>query len=465
MPKNKGDDRFLMQRYGGWYYYYRRVPKRFMHVDDRSYVKFSLHTDDPNLARKRRDLIAEADDAWWAGLAVEAAENGGVSAVTRAVADRRYRAVVARAMAMGFEYHSATDLARDASTVDILARLNFLETRAGSPSVAPRTEDIVAVIGGQEDVSEDVTVREAFELYVDKIAFDDQYNKSDAQKYSWKKTKKTSVDYFVDQMGDLRLGQIDRSLATKYRNWWQKKVQSGEVTPNTANRHIGNVRSLLKRYYAYKGNDGFEDPFRGFFFKGKSEAKRVPFEDEWVRTRILEPGMFDELRLELRVLVYLLIETGARLSELVNLRAENIRLNHKVPHIQIRPEQKRELKTDDSVRDIPLVGVALAAIQACPDGFPYYYDRATLVSANLMKAFRIRKLLPTSQHVIYSFRHAFEDRMLHGELDYGLRCALMGHKNDRPEYGTGGSLEHKRDQLAKIAHPFDPAIFKASETT
>lgn len=53
------------------------------------------------------------------------------------------------------------------------------------------------------------------------------------------------------------------------------------------------------------------------------------------------PGLFDELRLELRVIIYLLIETGARLSKLVNLRSE----------------KSRELRTGDFRSEIPLVGV------------------------------------------------------------------------------------------------------------
>jgi hypothetical protein len=42
--------------------------------------------------------------------------------------------------------------------------------------------------------------------------------------------------------------------------------------------------------------------------------------------------------------------------------------------------------------------------------------------------------------------------MLEGGLDYGLRCTLMGHKNSRPEYGDGGSLAFRRNELLKIAN-------------
>lgn len=78
-----------------------------------------------------------------------------------------------------------------------------------------------------------------------------------------------------------------------------------------------------------------------------------------------------------------------------------------------------------------------------------------LFSASLLRAFRSRKLLPTRDHRIYSFRHSFEKRMLEAGLDYSLRCLLMGHKNSRPQYGDGGSLAYRRDELIRIAHPLD----------
>jgi hypothetical protein len=85
-------------------------------------------------------------------------------------------------------------------------------------------------------------------------------------------------------------------------------------------------------------------------------------------------------------------------------------------------------------------------------GFPHFRDRGYLLSQSLPKAFKSRGLLPSKNHRIYSFRHSFEKRMLEGGLDYGLRCALMGHRNPRPEYGDGGSLTYRRDEMLKIVH-------------
>jgi len=145
-----------------------------------------------------------------------------------------------------------------------------------------------------------------------------------------------------------------------------------------------------------------------------------------------------------------MIETGCRPSEISNLRKEHIILDHDVPHLKIRPTATRKLKSKSARRDIPLLGVSLEAMQQRPNGFPRYRDKGSLLSQTLMKRFKAEGLFETSDHRIYSIRHAFEKRMLEADIDYGLRCILMGHHNTRPSYGDGGSLEYRREQMAKF---------------
>lgn len=139
-------------------------------------------------------------------------------------------------------------------------------------------------------------------------------------------------------------------------------------------------------------------------------------------------------------------------------------MDEPVLYIAIRARTDREVKTDTSERDIPLVGISLeAAKRAAPRAFSHYYDRNELVSANMMKNLRNRGLLETPNHRVYSLRHAFEKLMQEANIDYGLRCLLMGHKTTRPVYGDGGSLVYRRDELLKIAHPFDPHVIELFE--
>ena len=54
--------------------------------------------------------------------------------------------------------------------------------------------------------------------------------------------------------------------------------------------------------------------------------------------------------------------------------------------------------------------------------------------------------------------------MLEVGPDYSLRCLLMRHKNSRPLYGGGSSMEYQCEELLKIAHPSDDAFTKNLST-
>ena len=459
-------DRFLTRRGDRWYYQ-RLVPGRFAHVDPRPRVRYSLRTSSLEIARLRRDALAEADLSYWTALAVEAAEKNGISDATRRAEDHRYKAAQTRALAYGFTYKPAAVLAGEFEVeqkVDrLLRRVELIENAEDRTGKIPPAETQSILGGVSKPKRRKKKVSQAFQLYLDKIAFDEIAKKSEKQRYSWQKTKTTSINYFIEVVGDVPMEDITREMATSYRSWWIERMLPGDeqqkpVKANTANRHIGNMRRLYEDYFTYIGQEDRLNPFRKMFFKTTGEdAKVPPFEDDWVRSKVLAPGIFDDLNDELRLMIYILIETGARTSEICNLRPEHIHLDSDVPYIAIRPKG-RELKTHTSRRDLPLVGVALEAMRQAPNGFPRYRDKGELVSANLMKAFRQRDLFPTADHVIYSFRHAFEDRMLEVGVDYGMRCYLMGHKNNRPDYGKKGSLEYRRDLLLKFAHPYQEGM-------
>ena len=110
-----------------------------------------------------------------------------------------------------------------------------------------------------------------------------------------------------------------------------------------------------------------------------------------------------------------------------------------------------EMKTDQSRRDIPPVGVALMAMRERPDGFPRYRDKPDSLSVLVNKALETRGLRPEAGQSPYSLRHTFEDRLTAADAPDKIIASLMGHKWSRPRYGVGPSLEHKRDWLNRIA--------------
>jgi integrase len=165
---------------------------------------------------------------------------------------------------------------------------------------------------------------------------------------------------------------------------------------------------------------------------------------------------------EARGITLAMVETGCWPSELCSIVPGNIFLDAEVPYIDIQsrttPDDTRQIKTANSNRKIPLVGVALAVFRKFPSGFLRYKDKESSLSANVNKYLAEHGLRPTEKHSLYSLRHSWEDRMLQGGIDLELREVLMGHALERPFYGEKGTMEFRRSVLSAIAFDFDPSI-------
>ena len=94
------DTKMLMQKRGFWYYQ-RRVPKKYAHIDARRFVKKALRTKSVDEAISKRDALIIADNEYWEALSLEALEIGGVSETSQLVAQHRYQASTARALSFG----------------------------------------------------------------------------------------------------------------------------------------------------------------------------------------------------------------------------------------------------------------------------------------------------------------------------------------------------------------------------
>jgi len=448
----RNENKYLLQRNDGRWHYARRVPSKYAEFDKRGYVRKGLATKSIDVARLRRDEFVKADDLYWASVssAADALSASSLNAQQVKQATRRYEAAKRRAMAKGFEYTPNADLLEFPDMEELVRRVKSLPANG-----VPEQVDAEAVLGIAPKPS--VTLAQAFDIYCDKIEMAEILGKSESQKRDWRKIKYRSVLNFINLHGDMAMDKITRAEARAFYNWWgQRLLPNGTEKarrPNTANRDLGNLRKLYRKYWEYEGDEHRENPFRNLSFTDTKGTDIPHFENDWVQSKILKPSIFKGLNPSAILIVFCLIETGCRPSEIMNLLPENIVLDHDVPHIRIRRQVGRQLKTQSSIRDIPLVGTALEAMKLAPNGFPRYHDKGNLFSVSLLKAFRARGLFPTPQHRIYSFRHSFEKRMLEAGLDYDLRCLLMGHKNTRPQYGDGGSLSYRRNELLKICHP------------
>ncbi|MCK1440940.1 hypothetical protein IVB43_00715 [Bradyrhizobium sp. 48] len=80
MVRQENQDRFLLLR-DGVYYYWRRVPKVVVHLEDRApVIRQSLKTDDLAKARAQRDILEEADNVLWASMLTDGKTDAAMAA-------------------------------------------------------------------------------------------------------------------------------------------------------------------------------------------------------------------------------------------------------------------------------------------------------------------------------------------------------------------------------------------------
>lgn len=425
---------YLTKRNGFWQYA-RRVPDEFTKLDLRGVVKLSTKiriADDPKAVRARKvaERLNKETEAYWKGL------RDGRSMEAR----DRYMEARRRARSLGFDYATVPELV-DRPIADILERFERLIALK-----MPEDEQVhAAVLGGEPEP--ELSLSGLFERF-EAITAASRISMSPDQIRKWKNPKKRAITNLMEVIGDKPIHRVTRGDALDFRVWWQDRVLTGEVDIGTANKDIGHVNKMF-REIERADRLGLQPVFSELRIEGESTASRIPYPASFVQEQILKDGALDQLNDEARRVLYLIAETGLRLSEAVNLTRETIHLNAAIPYVSVRPIG-RKMKTEQSARDIPLVGVALMAMEAQPDGFPRYRDKGAGLSAIVNKVLGNAKLRPEGQ-TLYSLRHTFEDRLTAVEAPEKLIANLMGHKYSRPKYGAGPSLAQKREWLQRIA--------------
>lgn len=421
----------------GIWYLIRRVPKEFAELDRREPVRLSTDiavADDPKAvhAKKVVERLNIELEAYWRGL------RDGQSAEARI----RFEAARKRATALGLQYQTAGEI-RDAGRMDdLLDRVELLISRN---SLDDET-DVAAALGGERrpKLLYSQLVDEYSEMKKGELVL-----KSPNQRRKWENPRLLAVENFVSLVGDISVEDTARTHTIKFRNWWLDRIVDEDLDIGTANKNIGILSKMYKDYNKVQQLN-LPPVFADLRIEGETDKQRAAFTVEHVQQRILGSGTLDKLNDQARALVMLVADSGLRLSEACVLNEQTIHLGAPVPYVQVRPIG-RQLKVAHTARDIPLVGVALVAVQAFPQGFARYNDKADSLSALVNKYLDNHNLLPTDNHSFYSLRHTFEDRLTAVDAPEKVIAALMGHKSQRPKYGSGPDLVQKQRWMQQMA--------------
>ncbi len=161
--------------------------------------------------------------------------------------------------------------------------------------------------------------------------------KSENQRKKWRAGKEMALKVLLDAVGNRAVTSLTRADALKLRSHWQDRVVAGEVEIATANRCIGHVSGMYRA--DGRGQQlNLPEIFGRVRITGGRDRQRLAYTPDFVQQRILADGIFEDLNPEARRIIYLLVETGLRLSEAANLTAKCICLDGVVPHVRVQPE-------------------------------------------------------------------------------------------------------------------------------
>ena len=429
------EKRYLLLRSEVWWYQ-RDLPKALYNQLGKIRRRVSLKTKDLAVAMMRRDVIARADDEYWNDLL------GGID---RNSIEANYDRVILRARHMNIKYKPQNEMLASIAPDELLKRVEMLEGNVGRSKIATS-----AVLGAAKAPRHKCS--EIIDVYVKDIMATQIRNKSKAQRHRWIVGHKRILNNFIAVCGDVVFTEINRENTLKYHEYFKNRVLSTNkgkrLSAGAANREIGTMQTIFKRYHEHFAIEQVGNSFSNLKFAKERSKPRPPFSTEWIRNLLEKPNLTSEMNKTARAIVFAMVETGLRPIEICNIRPETIFLDVATPYISIEPRDSSidepegyELKTASSVRKIPLMGVSLAAFKVLKNGLGRYEGNSDLLSAAANKFFRGNGLMESEAHTIYSLRHSFKKRMVEAGVDEELRNILMGHADEKPEYGDGGSIE------------------------
>ena len=162
-----------------------------------------------------------------------------------------------------------------------------------------------------------------------------------------------SFNYFMKKLPTTQLHAIRRKKIQEIVNDLSKQLKTA-----TIKKALGKVRkevreSMLTHELTYN------NPFDAVTIKGMGEdaTKKETFDQKQLLG--VKKFVLEEIDRNTMRVVGLLMNTGLRCAEMAGLRLQDIKIEHKVPHLIIVKASNRRIKNDISERRVPLVGISL----------------------------------------------------------------------------------------------------------
>lgn len=445
--------------------YYRRIPRELQHhYQGKAHIRQSLGTRDLAEATKKASKLAAEHDALWASLR----SPEGVAASLTTGANRE--AALALLTALGLSPGMLAPGLRRTLDQDPDGSLDaYFEKRYGAAYLKARHEPHLTGID-LEDLWNPVEAEAVRLLKEDPskprallsdalAAYLKDHDKGDDPQFAAGATR--AIQHVYGAVGDFPLNFYRREHAVQVRD---ALLKDGNKTA-TVRRRLNDIKAVFNKGLLEFNLGTYPNPFERLQIakEDQDSESREPFTAVELQAIVRACRATDD---DIRHIVALQADTGARLGEIVGLRVADVMLDHETPHIMIRPHRAlgRTLKTVTSERKVPLIGEALWAAQRALEEasrinqgggwlFPRYASDGNLrptsasgiVNKWLSRTLRIDK---TS----HSFRHSMRDRLRHAGVPEEFQNLIggWGSRSVGQGYGEGYLLRQLKEQLEKV---------------
>ena len=277
----------------------------------------------------------------------------------------------------------------------------------------------------------------------------DNYLKLKGKDHVFERTVDRNVNYFIESVGNRDLSDYTSTDGAKFRDF----LLDRGLAVGSIKRIFSSLGPIIKLMIQEHGLNA-SSPLAGTYMPSSAKrGKRQPIPLQVIRNI---QSVCEDMDDDLRWIVALISDTGMRLAEVCGLRSSDIVLDGAAPHVKVRPNSSRRLKTESSERIVPLVGSSLwAAAQATKliqvpyrkdDHFLFpRYTKGGKCNANSASAAlnKWMKSYVDDGCVIHSFRHSMRDRLRAVECPTDIVDQIGGWSRSSvgENYGSGYPLQ------------------------
>ena len=430
------------------YYYRRRVPEDLLRHYDKSYIEVSLKQTDKLLASKVCEKFHQQIEKEFRRLRMGLSKQEELSNFDAAVNHLKLFNLTPEDADDNYEENPAKDIFFESLDNTLSKNLSANEYR----SYMEGNKSHLTALSEEQRSALSIMKRE-YRLMASQ--YPREYLKLRGQSENKKKVNecKAAINILIAVCGDKPPAQYKRVDVNKLI---RKLCEVKKTT--TVERQLKSIRAMFNLVSLEMGFDeDSQHPFYKFNIPdlGKDKKDREEFDNDQLKALRELPYSANA---DITCLIHLMVDTGMRVSEACGLRVMDVHLDAETPHITLRRNDARELKTKSSERVIPLVGASLSSMQyllpMCINEyvFPRYIDKENnkLKNDNASAACkkRLNSLLGTDCPTSHSFRHTMNTRLRNVSCPKDIRNEMLGWARDISDnYGSPTDLQIKEKYL------------------